>query len=236
MVVKSFSVITDYRVLNEITGKLNGANKHPAGRLNGMFFRRQDFESSAKQLMQQMSRERKLAVEFAEKGYGDDDFVAAARDNGVRTYTRSKSSAGDSSFNTYDLSPALRHFLNDYCRILEPLVKLLALKHVSVSAQDTRRSTEAVSFNRYIKKLDRAGIATPLDQEYFIKLYDELWNNYKHAESAGVQASGWASDGQKITSEPKLASAKLVYFKGMLVEDFLEKSLNNMDVLLDYIA
>lgn len=236
MAVKSFSVVTSYQVLNDVTNKLNGANKHPAGKLNGMFFRRQDFESSTKQLMQQLSKERMLALKFAEKGYGDNNFKDAADKDGVRPYTRTKGSSGDSSFNTYDLSPVLRHLLNDYCRVLEPLVRLLAQKHTSVSAQVGKKSSKTMSFITYIKELNKAKIKTGLDHYYFIKLYDELWNDYKHAESSGVQASGWSSDGKTITSEPKLYSNKLTYFKDMLVKDFTEKSLDNMNALLNYIA
>jgi len=235
MAIKSFSVVTSYSTLNEITSKLNGANKHPAVDLKGMFFRTQDFESSTKQLMQHLHIERILALKYAEKGYDGDDFKEETQKSNVRIHMRFGNSAGNSSFDTYDLSPALRHFLNDYCRILEPLVKLLAQKHVNVSARNHRRPSELISFNRYIKKLDTSGTKTMLDHDYFMNLYDELWNDYKHAESSGVQASGWANDGKFITSEPKLYSSKLIYFKDMLVDDFIEKSLKNMNTLLDYI-
>lgn len=236
MTIKSFSIVTDYRVLNEITSKLNGAGGHKAGSLNGMFFRRQDLESSTKQLMRQLHAEHMIALRYADKGYGNDDFSKAADKEGVRPYTRTVGSDGRSSFSTYDLGPALRHFLNDYCRVLEPLVKILALKHMGVSAQNPQRPTETISFNAYIKKLDRNNETTTLDHEYFIKLYDELWNDYKHAESAGAQATGWSSNGEEITSEPRLHSARLAYFKDMPIEDFIEKSLVNMNALLDYIA
>lgn len=236
MPIKSFSVVTSYSTLNEITSKLNGANKHPAVNLNGMFFRTQDFESSTKQLMQQLHSERLLALRFAEKGYAGDEFTKEAQVGSVRLHTYSVGSIRDSGFSTYDLSPKLRHFLNDYCRILEPLVKLLAQKHANVSAQNPRRPSELVPFNSYIKKLDAAEIKTPLDHNYFVNLYDELWNDYKHAESSGVQAGGWSSNGESITSEPKLYSSKLIYFKDMLIEDFIEKSLNNMNALLDYVV
>lgn len=235
MVIKSFSVVTSFSTLNEITSKLNGANQHPAVSLNGIFFRREDFESSTKQLMKQLGSERLLALKFAEKGYSGDEFKSEAQQDGVRLHMHSANSIG-SGFDTYDLSPALRHFLNDYCRILEPVVKLLAQKHANVSAQNLRRPSELISFNSYLKRLYSENISTPLDYDYFINLYDELWNDYKHAESAGVQAGGWSSDGKLITSEPKLYSSKLIYFKGMLVEDFIEKSLNNMNALLDYVA
>lgn len=236
MIIKSFSVGTSYKVLNEITSKLNGANQHPAINLKGMFFRREDFESSTKQLMKQLHAERLLALKFAEKGYGGDEFRSAAQKDSVRLHMHSANSIGTSGFDTYDLSPALRHFLNDYCRILEPLVKLLAQKHADISAQNLRRPSELISFNTYLKKLNSESIVTPLDYDYFVNLYDELWNDYKHAESAGVQAGGWSSDGKSITSEPKLYSDKLIYFKGMLVEDFIVKSLDNMNILLDHVA
>jgi hypothetical protein len=236
MTTKAFSVVTNYSALNAATGKLNGANGHGAGSLNGIFTRRQDFESSTKQLMQQLGSERMLALRFADKGYGGDDFKSKAQESDVRLHMNSASSTGDSSFDTYDLSPALRHFVNDYCRILEPLLKLLAQKHTDIPAQNPRRPTELIPFNSYIKKLDNTRTRTPLDHNYFIKLYDELWNDYKHAESSGVQTSGWSSDGKTITSEPKLYSSKLVYFKDMLVKDFIEKSLKNMSALLDYVA
>ena len=238
MVIRSFSVVASYSTLNEITSKLNGANKHPAVNLKGMFFRAQDFESSTKQLMQCLQSERILALRFAEKGYVGDNFKKEAQKGGVRLHmhTRSTNDIGYSSFDTYDLSPALRHFLNDYCRILEPLVKLLAQKHTNIPAQNPRRRSELVSFNSYLKMLDIASIRTPLDYDYFVSLYGELWNDYKHAESSGVQAGGWSSNGGLITSEPQLYSDKLNYFKDMLVGEFIEKSLNNMNTLLDYVA
>lgn len=230
-----FSVVINYQPLNDIASKLNGANKHPVGGLNGMFFRRQDFESSARQLMQQLGSERMLALKFADRGYDGSNFEKAAKEDGIRTYMRTNGSSGDSSFSSYDLSPALRHFVNDYCRVLEPLVKLLA-KKTSVSAENERKPDEIMSFNRYLKKLDRENEETPLDHDFFIKIYDEIWNDYKHAESSGVQASGWSSDGETITLEPRLCSSKLVYFKDMSVKDFIEMSLDNMNTLLDYIA
>jgi hypothetical protein len=236
MTIKSFSVVTNYRTLNEIVSKLNGANKHPAVNLKGMFFRTQDLESSTKQVMRQLSSERMLALKFAEKGYGDNDLKGEARRSNVRLHMHTTNSTGNSGFDTYDLSPTVRHFLNDYCRILEPLLKLLAPKYASISAQNPRRPTELISFNSYIKRLDAAGIRTPLDHDYFINVYDELWNDYKHAESSGVQASGWSSDGKTITSEPKLYGINLVYFKDKTVGDFIEESLKNMNTLLDFIA
>lgn len=234
MAIKSISVTTNYRTLNDITNKLNGANRHKAHTLNGMFFRRQDFESSVRQLMQQLGNERMLALKFADKGYDGSDFEKAAKEDNVRTYMRTGGSSGESSFSTYDLSPALRHFVNDYCRVLEPIVKLLAEK-TGVSAKNKRKPDEMVSFNSYLKKLDREHIKTPLDHEFFIKMYDEIWNDYKHAESSGIQASGWSSDGEAIKSEPKLLGNKLDYFKNMGVKDFVDKSLDNMNGLLDYI-
>lgn len=222
---------TNYGFLVEITNKLNGANQHPAGSLDGMFFRRQDFEFSAIELMQKLSAEYIVATTFAKDGYNKDDFLQALKKSKIRSHMHT-----NSSFDTYDLSPALRHFLNDYCRILEPLVKLVQLKHPSVSAQNTRRDGEMIPFNSYIKSLDRARITTTFDHTFFIKIYDELWNDYKHAESSGVQASGWSTNGEAITSEPKLYCNKLVYFKDMPVKDFIDKSLDNMNALLNYIA
>lgn len=235
MAIKSFSVVTNYSALNEVTSKLNGANKHPAVKLRGMFFRTQDFESSAKQLMQQLHAEHALALRFIEIGYTSNDFRKEAQKTNVRLYTSSASSDGGGAFDTYDLGPALRHFLNDYCRILEPLLKLLAQKHTNVSAQNYHRPLEKVSFNSYIKRLENANINTPLDHDYFVNLY-ELWNNYKHAESSGAQAGGWSSDGMRITSEPKLYGSDIIYFKDMLVRDFIDKSLSSMNALLNHIV
>ncbi len=236
MIIKTISVSTSYKVLNEVTSKLNGANKHPTLTLKGMFIRRQDFESSTKQVMQELSKERLLALKLLQRTYDNDTFRNEAEKCGVRLHSHSMSNTGNRGFDTYDLSPAVRHFLNDYCRVLEPLVKLLAQKHPSVSAQNTRKPTETVSFNAYLKRLDTHGISTPLDHTYFIKMYDELWNDYKHAESSGVQAGAWVCDSETILSEPKLYGGTLVYFKGMTVKDFVDKSLNNMNLLLNYIA
>ena len=236
MIVRTISVTTSYKILNEITGKLNGANKHPAIELKGMFFRREDFESSAKQLMSQLSAEYILASKFVETGYSTQDFKKEAEERHIRLHARTTNSAGLSGFDTYGLSPALRHFLNDYCRILEPVVRLLARKHFSVSAQNPRRPDELIAFNSYIKKLRAAKIGMSFDDIYFTSLYEELWNDYKHAESSGVQASGWISDGKELLSEPKLYSNELSYFKDMRVKDFIEISLNNMNALLNYLA
>lgn len=236
MIRETTSVVPSYKTLNEITGKLNGANKHPAIELKGIFFRREDFESSTKQLMGQLHVEHLLALKFANRGYGTDDFKKEAEKSHIRLHMHSANSNGVSGFDTYDLSPALRHFLNDYCRMLEPIVKLLARKHSGISAQNPRRPTELISFNSYIKKLDGAGIRMPFDYAYFISLYDELWNDYKHAESSGVQAGGWLSDGEHLVSEPKLYVGGLTYFKDMPVEYFIAMSLDNMNALLKHIA
>lgn len=236
MIRENVSIAPSYKTLNEITSKLNGANRHPAIELKGIFFRREDFESSTKQLMGQLHTEHLLASKFVERGYGTDDFKKQAEKSHVRLHMHSVSGVGVSSFDTYDLSPLLRHFLNDYCRILEPIVKLLARKHPAVSAQNARRPAELISFNRYIKKLNDAGIRTPLDYDYFVSLYGELWNDYKHAESSGVQAGGWVSDGGQLLLEPKLYGSELTYFKDMHLKKFIEISLDNMNTLLRYIA
>lgn len=236
MVIEGYSIVMSFEVLNHITNKLNGAGQHKAGALSGMFFRRQDSESSTKQVMGHLYNERFLALNFAEMGYSSQEFNSEAEKMNIRPYMRTGDSTGNSGYSTYDLSPSVRHFINDYCRILEPLVKLLEQKHPTVSAANSYVSGQRVSFNSYLKRLRRSNVATPLDYDFFVSMYDELWNDYKHAESAGVQAGGWSSDGSGTISDPALYSPVLNYFKAMSVEDFISKSLDNMDELLVYIA
>jgi hypothetical protein len=171
----SISVQSHFELLNDITSKLNGANGHSAHFSRGMFERRQDFETSCRGLVSQFATEAALALSFVEKGYSDPIFLKEVKDKGLQLRMHH-----DNGFSTNQLSPALRHFINDYCRILEPIVKLVAAKHPGVPALD-RQNRYNISFNTYIERLKE--VVLPFDSELFINLYSELWNDYKHSQT-----------------------------------------------------
>jgi hypothetical protein len=128
-----------------------------------MFFRVQDFESSSIRLLQQLHKEAFAALKYLGEGSSLVAFSENMKRDGIRLHSHAKD-----SFDTYDLSPLLRHFLNDACRVLEPTVGLMQRKYPNISA---RAGNERIaSFNEYLKRLRNAGITLNFDSDFFIAL------------------------------------------------------------------
>lgn len=108
-------------------------------------------------------------------------------------------SLGKDHFTSRELAPALRHFVNDSCRLTEPTLPLLAAKF-----PDVKRTQ---SLGSYVEKLIRAGKSLPFDTKFFIELY-EVWNDYKHRETTGLHATPWKYELGKVI-DPQLALPKL---------------------------
>lgn len=123
-------------------------------------------------------------------------------------------------FSTRDLSPAVRHFMNDACRILEPLRDVLATQYPAV------KIGKKEALNSYLDKLSQAGIQLDFDSHYITELY-ELWNDYKHRDTKGLHATRWRYENGKI-HKPKLAppatEKTLKMLSGIEVDMFEEKT------------
>jgi len=163
--------------------------------LEGMFYRVQDFSQSYATLNEQFFLEFRVAQATFPKSNGADELHSNLA-NELRLH-----SSGANHFTTYALSPAVRHFVNDSCRLLEPLTPVLALKYPNI----VPRATE--SLNSYIEKLIASGQPLPFDAQFVIELY-EVWNDYKHRGTNGLHASPWSYDSQEVI-KPKLSLPKL---------------------------
>lgn len=233
-------------LLNTVTSKLNGANQHPAHRRTGMWTRREDFESSVTALARQLSAEHKLASDFASDGFNNDQFRNEARTSNLRVHTITGNAIkndttfeSESSFSTRDLSPKLRHFINDYCRVLELLSEMLAEKVWSNNIPQRaylKKGTRIRSFNEVIGIITDATTLTSIDGGFFSDFYDHLWNDYKHDRgTVDISASGWASNNTELTSHPKVYALQSSRFNEMPVAEFMDLAILKMDRLLDYI-
>jgi hypothetical protein len=212
--------------LVRLVGRLNGADGHKSVNIRGMFFRVQDFETSSRRLLRQLYAEGFAANKHLGKGYEALELAEKLKDDGIRlkTYT-------SISFDTYDLSPMLRHFINDACRVLEPMVKLLSHKYPAVPSKVG--NNRFLSFNTYLKHLENRGINTGLANRYFYALYYELWNDYKHAESTGIHAGNWCITNQKLIKEPILRGERLKYFSTTKIEEFINMTFDNLNEVLN---
>lgn len=235
----------DLEMLNRATDKLNGANQHPAHKRTGMFSRREDFESSTIKLASQLSSEFQIACDFALEGFDNDRFRKVMHRNNMRlsgvgnAIRVNGSFEAGSSFSTRDLSPAVRHFVNDYCRVIELLTKILVEKiwpgdvPTDIFIGTQRRIK---SFNQVLEEIERRNIAISIDSNFFKKLYDDLWNDYKHdRETAGITVSGWHTNNTKLVSKPYLCVASSKRFNGMPVVDFMDLLIKKLNELLDYL-
>lgn len=219
--VSSNGYSIDLHAINDVVSALNGVELHKLGMIpEGFFFRLRDFETSYKRLVRVYYQEFSVALRLLNKGYSAQKLNDSLKSEGV-----SIDSNTDSGFQSYELGSLLRHFLNDTCRILEPLTQSLASRFPTVSAVSSRGNVD--SFNAYISKLERAGVTSGLNDEYFLALYHELWNDYKHASSSGIQATSWSFQDGNITKS-MLSGSRLKYFKGMAIDDFMNQTLQEL--------
>ena len=206
--ITSVSYSTNLQGLIDIQTKLNTPPAVQMPEMEGMFHRVQDFTLSHANLMTQFVNEYMVAnVEFP-RAKDIDELMG----NVSKEYKKMQVySLGKDHFTSRELSPALRHFVNDSCRLLEPMLPLLAAKFPDVRV--TR------SIGSYIEKLVAADKNLPFDAQYLIELY-EVWNDYKHRETTGLHTTAWKYETGKVIS-PQLELPR--------VNKPIQK-LNNLDV------
>lgn len=235
--------------LNKATGRLRGAHQHPAYKRTGMSSRRDDFESSTISLIKQLSLENNLALDFASKGFDTEAFMSEAAKHGIEHLTTGNAIRVDnefktgSSFSTRDLSPKLRHFINDYCRILELLTELVTRKiwqdgnipaSVYLRGGNTMKSLNNIL---HIAKKDCGLDISAISGDFFLDFYNDLWNDYKHdRRTADVSTSNWSTDNNSLASRPTIVVASSERFENMELIAFIDESITNLNTLLDYIA
>lgn len=231
------SVTDDRRTLIEVSNIIRGVNGGlPNLSFTGMSTRCDDLESSYDLLSGNFINEVRLVLDCIGLDFNNLDFRKKAKDYKVHLHmhgtTRRENGEYSIDFATRELGSALRHYINDYCRILEPLVKLMAEK-LSVNGMD-RRNEHYVSFNNYIERLERENIKLPFDS-IFIKNIYSIWNDYKHSDSMGPSATEWSFSREKLVSTPNILSLKNTYFEGTMLEDFLETSLVQLCIILQFL-
>lgn len=217
-------VTSDRRTLNDIMSSLRGANNSRFINIKGMFWRSHDFEGSASQLGRELTVTEDLTDRYKYKGYASQDFLEEAKSKGIIFNTHS-----ERGFKTISLDVALRHFINDTCRILEPSTRLLEAK------TGLPKSRSTLSLNGYIKELDASSISYGFDGAFFIAFYEELWNDYKHAESNGITVGGYSLNDNDEIIYPDVCGDRLVYFKGKTVDDFFDETLKHVKQFVDFI-
>ena len=193
---RSISYSTNLQGLIDIQTKLNTPPAVRMPEMEGMFHRVQDFTLSHANLMTQFVNEYMVAnIEFP-RAKDIDELMG----NVSKEYKKMQVySLGKDHFTSRELSPALRHFVNDACRLLEPMLPLLAAKFPDIDA--TR------SVGSHIEKLVAAGKSLPFDAQYLIELY-EVWNDYKHRETTGLHATAWKYEDGRVIN-PQLGLPRL---------------------------
>lgn len=193
---RSISYSTNLQGLIDIQTKLNTQPAVQMPEMEGMFHRVQDFTLSHANLMTQFVNEYMVAhIEFP-RAKDIDELMG----NVSKEYKKMQVySLGEDHFTSRELSPALRHFVNDSCRLLEPMLPILAAKF-----SDVRVTRSAGS---YIEKLMVAGKNLPFDTQYLVELY-EVWNDYKHRETTGLHVTPWKYESGEVIS-PQLALPRL---------------------------
>jgi hypothetical protein len=184
----SFSI--DLQSLRDIQTKLNSGPAVFMPELDGMLHRVQDFSMSHGNLLEQFRDEFLIAsIEFPKSKDTDTLMSNVSKHKEMRVY-----SLGSNHFTSWELAPALRHFINDSCRLLEPMTPLLAAKFQDV--KPTR------SLNSYIDRLILANKSLGFDSQFITELY-EVWNDYKHRETRGLQTTPWKYEsGAVINAKP----------------------------------
>lgn len=195
-VITRVSIVKDYRPLRSIETKLLTAPIITHPRLEGVFYRAQDFTRSYGQLSRVLMDEEKAAQAEFPISHTQDELHGNLAKHEIRLH-----SSGENHFTTYDLSPVLRHFINDSCRILEPLVVILAEKNPDHKLGNRQ------SLDSYITRLGEKDIKLDFDTDFIVELY-EIWNDYKHRTTKGVLAGGWQYEKGEII-KPKIILPKI---------------------------
>lgn len=190
----SVSYSVSHNGLIQIQNFINGRTVDNARKPEGMFFRVQDFSNSYAELITQYMDELKIADEVFPLAESTDELhgLISAR---TRPYSTSRN-----NFQTALLSPALRHYLNDACRLLEPYTELFLDKFVDF------KFTHRNSLSASIKELREKNMLHDLDSEYIIEIYD-VWNDYKHRSTTGLHAGSWKYE-DSVVIKPTLILPK----------------------------
>ncbi len=194
-------------------------------KLDGIFYRGQDFTQSHAQLNETFFNEYRVAnVAFPKSKSADELHGNVANEFQIH-------SSGLDHFTTVNLSPALRHFINDSCRLLEPFTAVLAEMYNDVVLGRTE------SLNSYARKLQAANKPLKFDVDFILELY-EVWNDYKHRGTAGVYATPWKYESGKIVKPKVGLPALTIPIKKLIdmdVDEFQNQASLKMLGLLDFV-
>lgn len=222
----SFSYSIDLQGLRDVQTKINTPPVAVLPELDGMFYRGQDFTQSHANLNEQFFAEYRAANAVLPKAK-DADEVHGSIPSVIRI-----SSSGKDHFTTFSLSPALRHFVNDSCRLLEPFTPLLASKYPEIKLR--RRQ----NFDSYIKDLLNAGNNPSFDSNFIIELY-EIWNDYKHRQTRGLQVSPWKYEEGKVIKAklqtPSELDIHLPILKDMEIDEFVNQTTRKILDVLNFV-
>lgn len=217
----SFGYTIDLTHLRNLQAYLNSPEVVSQVGLDGLFWRVEDFSQSHAQLNMLFHDELKVAHDAFPRSNTADELHS-----NVASRIRLNSS-GVNSFNSYALSPAVRHFINDSCRLLEPFTVLLASKQPTVSL----RRNESLS--TYVEKLKTADVDLNFNDVYLLELY-EVWNDYKHRNTRGTHTTSWKFESNQV-SKPILRTPQLnrplIELRDIEVDSFVNKT---TEVILDF--
>lgn len=184
--IRSISYSIDFRPLLDLQATVNSPQLGQVQELDGMFWRMLDYSGSHANITTQYMEEMKLACKAFPATKSTDEPHGRISSSKVRTY-----STGSNHFTSYDLSPYLRHFVNDACRLLEPTTIAYTRKHTQL------RYSNRKSLGAYIREVDKLGLDVPFNTQFIIELY-EVWNDYKHRTTKGLHASSWSYENGKV--------------------------------------
>jgi spore germination protein YaaH len=139
---------------------------------DGIFYRVQDFSTSHSVVVTQFVDEYRIANDIMPRAKTTDELHSLVCSMTTPYIT------GENHFTTALLSPALRHYLNDACRLLDPYAELFALKFSDVTLRKKDSLSLTMQDIRAVKTLGE------IDLDFLIELYD-VWNDYKHRQTKG---------------------------------------------------
>lgn len=215
----------DISKLVDIQTKLRTAPiaNHP--HLDGIFYRGQDFSRAHAHLNETFFNEfRQAGIAFPESKNADELHSALA--GPIEVY-----SSGKDHFTTRNLSPALRHFINDSCRLLEPFTVLFGQEFRDVQLGKHE------SLNSYLKKLQTHNKVLSFDADFILDLY-EVWNDYKHRSTSGVHVTAWRYANNKILKPTLILPTGLPVsgLRGIEVDEFQNQTSSKILDLLNFVT
>lgn len=217
MAHSAISYAQDHTALNSLHTLLRSPENSTKKELQGMFFRLEDFSHSFSSFYAVFQPEYFTAhTELPEAKIAQELFNATHEKLNLVMAT-------ENEFSTRELSTVLRHFINDACRVLEPLAPLLPAK-----ISDLKESKQP-TFGQYLKMLE----SKPPEQfnhGYLRELF-EVWNDYKHRNTDGTHPTPWKYMNNSVI-KPKLVlpgtNLEFKQLKNIDVDDFVQKTTTNM--------